>query len=162
MSEENKATENKEAQTQNLAIQKIYTKDISFESPNSPFGFQDEWKPEVSVDINTDGQTLENNNFEVVLKVTITAKNNDKTAFLAEVHQAGVFQLSGFDDEQQAFVLGSYCPGTLFPYAREVISSLVTDGGYPPVILAPVNFEALYQEHLQQKQAGQSESAQKH
>lgn len=162
MSEENKATENKEAQTQNLAIQKIYTKDISFESPNSPFGFQDEWKPEVSVDINTDGQTLENNNFEVVLKVTITAKNNDKTAFLAEVHQAGVFQLSGFDDDQQAFVLGSYCPGTLFPYVREVISSLVTDGGYPPVILAPVNFEALYQEHLQQKQAGQSESAQKH
>lgn len=160
MSEEKQATE--EQQTQNLAIQKIYTKDISFESPNSPFGFQDEWKPEISVDINTDGQTLENNNFEVVIKVTITAKNNDKTAFLAEVHQAGVFQLSGFDEEQQAFVLGSYCPGTLFPYAREVISSLVTDGGYPPVILSPVNFEALYQEHLQQKESGQAQESQKH
>jgi len=134
---------------QNLAIQKIYTKDISFESPNSPYGFQDEWKPEITVDLNTDGQGLENNNFEVILKVTITAKNNGKTAFLAEVHQAGIFQLSGFDDEQQSFIIGSYCPGTLFPYAREVISSLVTDGGYPPVILAPVNFEALYQEHLQ-------------
>lgn len=160
MSEENKAADNEQAATQNLAIQKIYTKDISFESPNSPFGFQDEWKPEVSVDINTDGQTLENNNFEVVLKVTITAKNNDKTAFLVEVQQAGVFQLTGFDDEQQAFILGSYCPGTLFPYARQVISNLVTDGGYPPVILAPVNFEALYQEHLKQKQDGQAESGQ--
>jgi len=159
MSEENQAAENTQAATQNLAIQKIYTKDISFESPNSPFGFQDEWKPEVSVDINTDGQTLENNNFEVILKVTITAKNNDKTAFLVEVQQAGVFQLTGFDDEQQAFILGSYCPGTLFPYARQVISNLVTDGGYPPVILAPVNFEALYQEHLKQKQDGQQESS---
>ena len=162
MSEENQAAENTQAATQNLAIQKIYTKDISFESPNSPFGFQDEWKPEVSVDINTDGQTLENNNFEVVLKVTITAKNNDKTAFLVEVQQAGVFHLTGFDDEQQAFILGSYCPGTLFPYARQVVSNLVTDGGYPPVILAPVNFEALYQEHLKQKQDGQSEATQTH
>ena len=162
MSEENKKAENQQATTQNLAIQKIYTKDVSFESPNSPFGFQDEWKPDVSVDLNTAGQTLENNNFEVILKVTITAKNNDKTAFLAEVHQAGVFQLSGFDDEQQAFILGSYCPGTLFPYAREVISSLVTDGGYPPVILAPVNFEALYQEHLQQQQNNPAEATQTH
>jgi len=162
MSEENQATENQQAGTQNLAIHKIYTKDVSFESPNSPFGFQDDWKPEVSVDINTDGQTLDNSNFEVILKVTITAKNNDKTAFLAEVHQAGIFHLSGFDEEQQAFVLGSYCPGTLFPYAREVISSLVTDGGYPPVILAPVNFEALYQEHLKQKETADTATTQTH
>ena len=156
MAEEKQQAENNEAGAQNLAIQKIYTKDISFESPNSPYGFQDEWKPEISVDLNTDGQTLENNNFEVILKVTITAKNNDKTAFLAEVHQAGVFNISGFEDEQQAFILGSYCPGTLFPYAREVISSLVTDGGYPPVILAPVNFDALYQDHLKQKESALS------
>ena len=162
MSEEKPATENKQAATQNLAIQKIYTKDISFESPNSPFGFQDEWKPEVSVDLNTDGQTLENNNFEVILKVTITAKNNDKTAFLVEVQQAGIFQLSGFDDDQQAFILGSYCPGTLFPYARQVVSNLVTDGGYPPIILAPVNFEALYQEHLKQKETNSQEAPQTH
>jgi len=162
MSEENQATENQQAETQNLAIHKIYTKDVSFESPNSPFGFQDDWKPEIGVDINTDGQTLDNSNFEVILKVTITAKNNDKTAFLAEVHQAGIFHLSGFDEEQQAFVLGSYCPGTLFPYAREVISSLVTDGGYPPVILAPVNFEALYQEHLKQKETADTATTQTH
>ena len=154
--------EEKEAATQNLAIQKIYTKDVSFESPNSPFGFQDEWKPDVSVDLNTDGQSLENNNFEVILKVTVTAKNNDKTAFLVEVHQAGVFHLDGFDEEQRGFILGSYCPGTLFPYARQVISNIVTDGGYPPVILSPVNFEALYQEHQQQRQADDSNEQQTH
>lgn len=142
--------------TQNLAIQKIYTKDISFESPNSPYGFQDEWQPEINVDLNTDGQTLENDNYEVILKITVTAKNKDKTAFLAEVHQAGIFHLTGFDDEQRGFILGSFCPGTLFPYAREVISSLVTDGGYPPVILQPVNFEALYQENLKQNAAADS------
>lgn len=147
---------------QNLAIQKLYTKDISFESPNSPFGFQDEWKPEISVDLNTDGQSLENNNFEVILKVTVTAKNNGKTAFLAEVHQAGVFQLTGFEEEQQSFIIGSYCPGTLFPYAREVISSLVTNGGYPPVILAPVNFEALYQEHLSKNAENNGEATTAH
>lgn len=148
--------------TQNLAIQKIYTKDISFESPNSPFGFQDEWNPDVSVDLNTDGQALEKGNFEVILKVTVTAKNKDKTVFLAEVQQAGVFQLTGFDDEQQGFIIGSYCPGTLFPYAREVISSLVTNGGYPPVVLAPVNFEALYQEHMKKQLADKEEATQTH
>jgi len=157
MAEENQQTEN-----QNLAIQKIYTKDMSFESPNSPFGFQDEWKPEVNVDLNTDGQNLENNNYEVVLKITVTAKNNNKTAFLAEVHQAGVFQLTGFDEEQRGFILGSFCPGTLFPYAREVISSMVTDGGYPPVILAPVNFEALYQQRLQEKESSDSDTPATH
>jgi len=166
MAEEKQQAENNEAGAQNLAIQKIYTKDISFESPNSPYGFQDEWKPEISVDLNTDGQTLENNNFEVVLKITVTAKNNDKTAFLVEVQQAGIFNISGFAEEQQAFILGSYCPGTLFPYAREVISSLVTDGGYPPVILAPVNFDALFQEHLNQKESAppstQAESEKTH
>jgi len=164
MAEETKseATTSDVDATQNLSIQKIYTKDVSFESPNSPFGFQDEWKPEISVDLNTDGQTLESDNFEVILKVTITAKNNDKTCFLAEVHQAGVFHLSGFDEEQRAFILGSYCPGTLFPYAREVISSLVTDGGYPPVILAPVNFEALYQEHQQKKATADSDAPKPH
>lgn len=160
MAEETKSEETPQEAAQNLAIQKIYTKDVSFESPNSPLGFQDEWKPEISVDLNTDGQTLENDHYEVVLKVTVTAKNDNKTIFLVEVHQAGVFQLTGFDDEQRSFILGSYCPGTLFPYAREVISGLVTDGGYPPVILAPVNFEALYQEHQQRNQS--ADAAQTH
>jgi len=156
------AEETQQAAQQNIAIQKIYTKDISFESPNSPFGFQDEWKPEINVELNTDGQTLDNNNYEVVLTITVSARNNDKATFIAEVQQAGVFQISGFDEEQQGFIIGSYCPGTLFPYAREVISSLVTDGGYPPVILAPVNFEALYQEHLKKNAAEDNATQQAH
>ncbi len=160
MAEETKSENSQQEASQNLAIQKIYTKDVSFESPNSPFGFQDEWKPEISVDLNTDGQTLENNHYEVILKVTVTATNNNKTVFLAEAHQAGVFHLTGFSEEQRNFILGSYCPGTLFPYAREVISSLVTDGGYPPVILAPVNFEALYHEHQQQNKPADADAAQ--
>lgn len=162
MAEEKQQAESTEASPQNLAIQKIYTKDISFESPDSPFGFQDEWNPEVTVDLNTDGKTLDNNNFEVVLTVTLTAKNNNKTAFLVEVQQAGVFNVAGFEEEQHAFILGSYCPGTLFPYAREVISSLVTNGGYPPVILAPVNFDALYQEHQKQQDKTKPDESQKH
>ncbi len=162
MAEETKSEETPQEATQNLAIQKIYTKDVSFESPNSPLGFQDEWKPSISVDLNTDGQSLENDHYEVVLSVTVTATNNDKTVFLAEVQQAGVFHLTGFDEEQRNFILGSYCPGTLFPYAREVISSLVTDGGYPPVILAPVNFEALYHEHQQKNKAADTDAPQTH
>ncbi len=162
MAEETKSENTQQEATQNLSIQKIYTKDVSFESPNSPFGFQDDWKPEISVDLNTDGQTLENDHYEVVLKVTVTATNKDKTVFLAEAHQAGVFHLTGFEEEQRDFILGSYCPGTLFPYAREVISSLVTDGGYPPVILAPVNFEALYHEHQQQNKSTDADAPQTH
>lgn len=151
-----------QAANQNLAIQKIYIKDISFESPGSPFTFQEEWKPEINVELNTEVKPLDSNNFDVILKVTVTAKLADKTAFLAEVHQAGIFQLAGFDDQQRDFILGSYCPGTLFPYAREIISSLVTHGGYPPVFLAPVNFEALYQEHLSKKTAAVSETQSTH
>ena len=162
MAEETKSEDTQQEAPQNLAIQKIYTKDVSFESPNSPLGFQEEWKPAINVDLNTDGQPLENDHYEVVLKVTVTATNNDKTVFLVEVHQAGVFHLTGFDEEQRNFILGSYCPGTLFPYAREVISSLVTDGGYPPVILAPVNFEALYQEHQQRTQSADADAQQTH
>ena len=151
-----------QAEKQNLTIQKIYTKDISFESPNSPLVFQEEWKPEINVELNTDGQDLDEHNVEVILNVTVTAKNNGNNSFLVEVQQAGVFQLTGFDDEARAYVVGSYCPGTLFPYAREVISRLVTDGGFPPVLLAPVNFEALYHEQVQKNQAQDGEAEQTH
>ena len=151
-----------QAANQNLTIQKIYTKDISFESPNSPLAFQEEWKPEINVELNTDGRDLDEHNIEVIIKVTVTAKNNSKNSFLVEVQQAGIFQLSGFDDETRAYLIGSYCPGTLFPYAREVISRLVTDGGFPPQLLAPVNFEALYQEQAQKNQAQNGDAEQTH
>jgi preprotein translocase subunit SecB len=142
-----------QANQQQFSIQKIYLKDVSFESPNSPAVFTGEWKPEVNVQLNTEIKGLENNMHEVTLSVTVTAKQQDKTAFLVEVKQAGLFQLSGFEQEQLGGMLGAYCPETLFPYAREAISDLVTKGGFPQLLLSPVNFNALYMQHQQQKQA---------
>ena len=139
---------------QQFAIQKIYLKDVSFESPNSPMVFTEgEWKPEINVQINSGHTALSADTHEVVLSVTVTAKKNDKTAFLAEVKQAGVFAITGFPQENLAGMLGAYCPETLFPFAREAISELVSKGGFPQLLLAPVNFNALYTQHVQQQQA---------
>lgn len=142
-----------QANQQQFSIQKIYLKDVSFESPNSPAVFTGEWKPEVNVQLNSEIKGLDNNMHEVILSVTVTAKQQDKTAFLVEVKQAGLFQLSGFEQEQLGGMLGAYCPETLFPYAREAISDLVTKGGFPQLLLSPVNFNALYMQHQQQQQA---------
>jgi len=141
-----------EQNQQQFAIQKIYLKDVSFESPNAPNVFQDgEWKPEVNVQINTEGKALENDLHEVTLTVTVTAKQNQSTAFLAEVKQAGIFHMSNFEQEQLNGMLGAYCPEVLFPYAREAISELVAKGGFPQMLLSPVNFNALYMQHQQQQ-----------
>jgi len=149
-----------EQNQQQFAIQKIYLKDVSFESPNSPAVFQDaDWKPEINVQLNTEGKTIAEGVHEVILSVTVTAKKGDSTAFLVEVKQAGVFQLTGFSQEQLGGMLGAYCPETLFPFAREAIAELVSKGGFPQLLLAPVNFNALYMQHQQQQaeqQAGQS------
>lgn len=125
-------------------LQRIYCKDISFETPNSPSMFLGEWKPQMDMQINTGMQTLGENNYEVVLTLTITVKSEDKTAFLAEVHQAGIFNIIGVPEEQLKPVIGITCPNILFPYAREVVSDLVNRGSFPQLLLAPVNFEALY------------------
>lgn len=130
-------------------IQRIYTKDISFESPNTPHTFVEEWKPEVSLNLETKSNRVQENLHEVVLSVTATVNTGKKTAFLIEVHQAGVFLISGFPNEQLHQMLGSFCPNILFPYAREVVSDLVVRGGFPQLILAPVNFDALYAQHLE-------------
>jgi len=141
---------------QQFAIQKIYIKDVSFESPNAPAVFSEgEWKPEVNVQINTEAKALNEELHEVTLTITVTAKQLEKTAFLVEIKQAGIFQMTGFDKEQMGGMLGAYCPETLFPYAREAISDLVTKGGFPQMLLSPVNFNALYMQH-QQQQAEQS------
>ncbi len=142
-----------QANQQQFSIQKIYLKDVSFESPNSPAVFTGEWKPEVNVQLNTEIKGLDNNMHEVTLSVTVTAKQQDKTAFLVEIKQAGLFQLAGFEQEQLGGMLGAYCPETLFPYAREAISDLVTKGGFPQLLLSPVNFNALYMQHQQQQQS---------
>lgn len=131
-----------------FAIQKIYVKDISFETPNSPDVFNQEWKPEVNVEIDTKGRTVAEDVHEIVLGVTVTAKFGETVAFLVEVQQAGIFVLKNFPENEKAAMVGSYCPNLLFPYAREVVSDLVTKGGFPQFLLQPVNFDALYQQHL--------------
>lgn len=142
-----------------MAIQKIYVKDLSFETPNSPQIFLDKWEPEVNLQLSNSASVLKEDTHEVVLSVTVTAKLKDKTAFLVEVQLAGIFNIVGYDKAQLASWMGSYCPQLLFPYAREVVSDLVTRGGFPQLLLAPINFDALYRQHLEQgntAQAGES------
>jgi preprotein translocase subunit SecB len=139
-----------------FAIQRIYTKDISFETPNSPGIFTEKWEPQVNVDLNSSGTKLGEGVYEVVLALTVTAKLGEKTAYLAEVQQAGVFSMEGFSEQDLGGMLHSFCPNILFPYAREVVSDLVSKGSFPQLLLAPINFDALYAQHLQQQQ-GQGE-----
>jgi preprotein translocase subunit SecB len=148
-----------EAPQVEFAIQRIYTKDISFETPNSPQVFQQEWKPEVKVDLDTSSNKLADNVFEVVLTLTVTAKVADKTAFLCEVHQGGIFTLGNMPEPQLAHAVNAYCPNILFPYARETVSNLVNRGSFPQINLAPVNFDALFANYVQQ-QAEQQKAAQ--
>lgn len=135
-----------------FSIQKIYTKDISFETPNSPQVFSGKWEPSVDFNLGTHNQALEDSLFEVSLSITVTVKSDDQIAYLVEVNQAGIFSISGFPEQEKAPMLGSFCPNILFPYAREAVSDLVTKGGFPQLLLAPVNFDALYAQHLQQAQ----------
>ena len=143
-----------------FSIQKLYVKDASFESPSSPESFVfKKWEPKIDLNITNSSKSLENGLYEAVLRVTMTATHQDATAFLVEVHQAGMFSVSGFDDGELQYLLSSQCMNILFPYAREVISDLTTRGGFPPVVLSPVNFDALYQQHLQaQAKKGEGEA----
>ncbi|MBF6059074.1 MULTISPECIES: protein-export chaperone SecB [Thiomicrorhabdus] len=137
---------------QAFVIQKIYTKDVSFESPNTPELFTTEFQPELSVDLNVESKGLEENIFHVAVRVTVTTKIEGSTAFLCEVSQAGIFTLAGFSEAELGYMLGAQCPNVLFPYAREVVSDLVTRGGFPQLLLEPVNFEMMYHEHMQKAQ----------
>lgn len=133
-------------------IQRVYIKDLSFETPDTPAVFQQKWEPELSLDLNTQSNVLEEGVFEVILSVTATVKNEGKTAFLAEVKQAGIFTIQGAPEEQMDHLLGSFCPNILFPYAREAITDCVIKGSFPQLVLAPVNFDALYMQQLEEKQ----------
>lgn len=150
MSEENTAG-SEEAAKKQFSIQKIYTKDLSFEAPNSPKIFLDKWQPEVNMELSNNAQTIGPKTHEVVLTVTVTAKLGDKTAYLVEVQQAGIFVIDGLSQPELGATVGSYCPNLLFPYAREAVSDIVTRGGFPQLLLAPVNFDALYAQHMQQQ-----------
>lgn len=143
-----------------FALQRIYVKDLSFEAPNAPKVFLAEWKPEVSVDLSTQASKLEDGkNYEVVLAVTVTVKNADQVAFIAEVKQAGIFLVDGVPEAQVGQLLGAYCPNLLFPYARETVSDVVSRGSFPQMLLAPVNFDAVFAESLRQRQAQQQGAA---
>src|SRR5438477_3972521 len=147
----------KQSSQPQFEIQRIFIKDLSFEAPNTPHTFVEEWKPEVSLNLETKSNRIQDNLHEVVLSITATVTTAKKTAFLIEVHQAGVFMINGFPNDQLHQMLGSFCPNILFPYAREVVSDVVVRGGFPQLILAPVNFDALYAQHLEeQKKSGEA------
>lgn len=151
-------------QTQKFEIQKIFIKDMSFESPNAPDIFRKEWKPETDIHLATENKKINDKLFEVTLNVTVTTKHDDKTAFLVELKQAGIFTIDGFEETQLKQLLGSYCPHSLFPFAREAVSDLISKGGFPPLLLSPVNFDALYAQQLQRAEAekASNEASTKH
>lgn len=132
-------------------IQRIYMKNLSFETTQTPKIFQQKWEPELTLDLNTQHTMLENNTFDVTLTVTATVKNQGMTAFLVEIQQAGIFTIQGPAPDQLEHLLGSFCPSILFPYAREAITSEVVRGSFPQLVLAPINFDALYMQQLQEK-----------
>ncbi len=159
---QNSAAGNTEQAAPQFAIQRVYTKDISFETPNSPAIFQKEWKPELKLDLDTRSAKLSDDTYEVVLALTVTATVEGQTAFLAEVQQAGIFTIGNLPEAQLAHTIGAFCPTTLFPYARESVANLVNRGSFPQINLAPVNFDALFASYVQQKakeQAAQAEQA---
>ena len=139
-----------EANQPQFALQKIYTKDVSFELPNAPQVFQETGQAEVKLNLSQRVNNVTEGVYEVVLSVTVTATTNEKTAYLAEVAQAGIFMISGLNEQALHAVINTLCPNTLFPYARQAISSLVGQGGFPPLTLQPVNFDQLYAQRMQQ------------
>ena len=144
-----------EAPVPSFSIEKIYLKDLSVEVPNAPEVFLETEGPSMEVNINSSARTVKDAMYEVVLSVTITARIKEKTVFLVEVSQAGVFQIRNVPQEDMGPLLGIACPNTLFPYLRETISTVTTRAGFQPVLLAPMSFENLYQQQMQQLQAQQ-------
>ena len=144
-----------------FAPQKIYVKDLSFETPHSPGIFKEEWNPEVNMNLSSDANSIDDKLYEVVLTVTVTVTMGEKTAYLVEARQAGIFHIDGFPDEIITRMIAIICPNILFPFARELVSDLVTRGGFPQLLLAPVNFEALYQQQ-QQNPASSTETETRH
>jgi preprotein translocase subunit SecB len=148
--------------TGHLSIQKIYVKDLSFEAPHAPQIFRDEWKPTVDIHLANSATSVAENVHEVVLTVTITVRFGDKTAYLVEVQQAGLFNVTGFPEQHLAAMLATVCPNILFPFARETVSDVVSRGGFPQMLLAPVNFEQLYAQEVQRRREARDAGAKTH
>ena len=159
---ENNAAGNGQAGEENqqqFFVQKVYLKDLSFESPQAPDIFtRDDWKPEINVQVGNNATRLSDHTFETELTITVTATHDEKTIYLAEAQYAGVFTIKGFDDATRRQLLGAYCPTLIFPYIRETVGDLVMKGGFPQMVLQPINFDALYAQHEQQR-AAQAEGA---
>lgn len=151
--------EAQQPQKNNFQLQRLYLKDLSFEAPNAPDVFKKEWKPEVNLEVNNTSSVIEGNVHEVVLKVTVTAKVEDKVAFLVEVQQAGLFTIEGIEGVQLEHVLKGVCANILFPYAREAVSDVVSRGTFPQLLLQPINFEAAFAEQVRRQQEAQKEKS---
>ncbi|MCG8324637.1 MAG: protein-export chaperone SecB [Thiotrichales bacterium] len=152
----NKSAQSGNSQAGQFAIQKIYIKDVSFETPHSPDIFRQEWKPSVNMEMANNSNRVDEAIYETILTITLTVSLDDKTVYLVEVNQAGIFHINGFPDAAMEQMLSTVCPNILFPFAREFISDLVTRGGFPQLLLAPVNFDALYAQHKQQQEQAQT------
>ncbi|GAA6131406.1 protein-export chaperone SecB [Halopseudomonas sabulinigri] len=149
---QNNQAANGAASQPQFSLQRIYAKDISFESPKSPSVFQAQWNPQVNLDLNTRHTQLQEGMYEVVLTLNATVTNGeDETTFIAEVQQAGIFAINGLEEAALRHTLGAFCPNILFPYAREAIDNLVLRGSFPPLMLSPVNFDALYAQAEQRR-----------
>lgn len=135
----------------NISIKNIYLKDSSYEAPNTPEVFNSQTAPEIEMDISVQSRNLGGDVFESVVSITVTAKFGEQTGFLVEVQQGGVFEITGFGNDEIGPVLGIYCPNVLFPYAREAVANFVSKGGFPQLMLEPVNFEAMFAAHLEEQ-----------
>ena len=129
-----------------VALQRIYLKDLSFESPDPIATFKSKWQPKVNLDIRNQNRKIDQDIYEVTLELTINAKNGENVAFIVEIEQAGIFLIKGLNGDQLNRVLGTFCLNVLFPYVRESIDSLCLKGSFPPLMLAPINFEQLYEQ----------------
>ena len=142
-----------------LGIERIYLRDLSFESPQAPGAFGSEWNPQVQVEINTRVDRLTDDRFEVVLTLTLEAKSGESTVLVVELQQAGIFRIVGMGEEMRRQALGVACPNVLFPYARETVDTLVVKGTFPPFMLASMNFDAAFAEAEKRREAEHGESA---
>ncbi|MFB1487195.1 MULTISPECIES: protein-export chaperone SecB [unclassified Thiocapsa] len=159
MAENAQSNEPRTLSERQFSVQRVYVKDASFESPNAPDIFRGEWKPAHELNVSTKVNRIQDDLYEVVLSVTVSAQLGDKTAFIVEVQQAGIFGIAGFAEQEMGAMVGAYCPNLLFPYAREVVSDLVSKGSFPQLVLQHVNFDALFAQHQQEAMQRAKDSA---
>ena len=162
MTEENTpevAAEPQQQQQGQFQLQKLYMKDASFEIPNAPQVFQEDGQVEIKMNLAQRVESLADDVHEVVLTVTVTASIGENTAYLAEVQQAGIFTIAGMTEQVTHAAINTLCPHALFPYARRIITDMVADGGFPPLVLQPINFDQIYAQRMQDAQAKQASEA---